>query len=92
MFQAGFHEINYVAQDAAGNEAKCHFTIHVTSLNDKEIGAPITKVEKPPDCLITLYITVSRTDIKLVICRCPEDVFWSGALARSPENISRCTR
>jgi len=45
LFQAGYHEVVYTGQDAAGNLAKCQFTIHVTSLSfAKDNASPITKV------------------------------------------------
>ena len=47
LFQAGYHDITYVAQDASGNQAKCQFTIHVTGLvfANQDNNSPITKVK-----------------------------------------------
>jgi len=36
LFQAGYHDIVYEAQDGAGNQATCQFTIHVTGITYKE--------------------------------------------------------
>uniref|UniRef100_A0A0P6DBK5 Putative Fibrillin-2 n=1 Tax=Daphnia magna TaxID=35525 RepID=A0A0P6DBK5_9CRUS len=47
LFQAGYHEIAYVAQDGAGNQAKCQFTIHVTSQTvHRDTSSPITKLPR----------------------------------------------
>jgi hypothetical protein len=28
----GLHHVNYLAHDAAGNRAKCHFSVHVKGM------------------------------------------------------------
>jgi len=48
LFQAGYHDVSYTAEDASGNVAKCQFTIHVTGLvfPNQDNSSPITKVGK----------------------------------------------
>lgn len=46
LFQAGYHDIVYEAQDGAGNQAKCQFTIHVTGMSYKENLPGIPKVNR----------------------------------------------
>ncbi len=81
MFQAGYHEITYIAQDGAGNQAKCQFTIHVTSPTiHRDTTSPITKVRtgyefqmNPMHHHCNLMVATCRPQLPRgrVLVRCP---------------------